>query len=66
MFIFSSRGFTEDDFEKVASFFDRAVTITQTIATKTGDVSLYIFQYPQHKQATALISNAHIPPQALS
>jgi glycine hydroxymethyltransferase len=29
-------GFTEDDFEKVAIFFDRAVGITETITKKTG------------------------------
>jgi glycine hydroxymethyltransferase len=32
----TTRGFTEEDFEKVAVFFDRAVTITETIAKKTG------------------------------
>lgn len=40
------RGFTEEDFEKVASFFDRAVTITQTIATKTGEVQDPSFSSP--------------------
>lgn len=30
------RGFTEEDFEKVAEFFDRAVTITQQITAKVG------------------------------
>mmetsp|Transcript_36266 Transcript_36266/g.34272 ORF Transcript_36266/g.34272 Transcript_36266/m.34272 type:complete len:105 (-) Transcript_36266:79-393(-) len=32
----TTRGFTEEDFEKVAIFFDRAVTITETIKKKTG------------------------------
>jgi glycine hydroxymethyltransferase len=32
----TTRGFTEEDFEKVAVFFDRAVSITDTIAKKTG------------------------------
>ena len=36
-FVFAmTRGLTEDDFEKVAIFFDRAVTITQNIAKETG------------------------------
>ncbi len=30
------RGLTEEDFEKVAHFFDRAVTITESINAKTG------------------------------
>lgn len=30
------RGLTEEDFEKVAHFFDRAVTITENINAKTG------------------------------
>jgi glycine hydroxymethyltransferase len=32
----TTRGFTEEDFEKVAEFFDRAVKITGDIKTKTG------------------------------
>jgi glycine hydroxymethyltransferase len=32
----TSRGFTEEDFEKVAEFFDRAVDITQGIKKQTG------------------------------
>jgi glycine hydroxymethyltransferase len=32
----TSRGFTEEDFEKVAEFFDRAVNITQNIKKQTG------------------------------
>jgi glycine hydroxymethyltransferase len=32
----TSRGFDEADFEKVAEFFDRAVTIADDIKTKTG------------------------------
>lgn len=30
------RGFTQEDFDKVAEFFDRAVTITQLVKEKTG------------------------------
>lgn len=32
----TSRGFTEEDFEQVADFFDRAVAITQSITEKVG------------------------------
>jgi glycine hydroxymethyltransferase len=32
----TSRGFTEEDFEKVGIFFDRAVAIAQDLKTKTG------------------------------
>ncbi len=35
-FIYVNSGFTEEDFEKVAIFFDRAVTIAQDLKTKTG------------------------------
>lgn len=31
---FFNRGLSEEDFEKVAEFFDRAVTITQDITAK--------------------------------
>lgn len=32
----TTRGFTEEDFEKVAEFFDRSVKITQDLKVKTG------------------------------
>lgn len=32
----TSRGFTEEDFEKVVDFFDRSVSFAQTLKTKTG------------------------------
>ena len=44
-FVLFCRGLTEEDFEKVAHFFDRAVTITENINAKTGPKvreSLYV------------------------
>jgi glycine hydroxymethyltransferase len=32
----ANRGFTEEDFEQVASYFDRAVGITQEVQKETG------------------------------
>lgn len=33
----TSRGFTEEDFEKVAEFFDRAVKIAVDVKAQTGE-----------------------------
>jgi len=43
------RGLTEEDFEKVAHFFDRAVAITENINAKTGpkvSYSVLSFEHP--------------------
>ncbi|CAM9878278.1 unnamed protein product [Ascophyllum nodosum] len=37
----TSRGFTEEDFEQVATFFHRGVTIAQKVAADTGKIKAY-------------------------
>jgi len=44
---FTSRGATENDFEKVAEFFDRAVLISKDIVAKLGDKKKLV-EFKQH------------------